>query len=438
MILKESTLRRLFLVTVFSLPVWPGFVALKLGALPGVDPTRILILILLLGWLLLVIASGHMRLALVRVYQGHRILFMLMFMLFGWELLSAVTMGGGLSSLFSAIRDVVYYLVIFLISLSVLRNEKHLNGVMHAVVLSSIFVTIVAHIELIQGHNLFVHYATAGDIADEILAEQTRGGESRVSGTFANPLALASFICISFPMMIYVFSRSPDLIWRGLALLALCLSSSAMYHTHSRGGLVVLALIFLLFFMEQVRSLVRRVQNEWKPAVILLAFGSIVLLGALFISMAIGLAQGRNETESASSDIRVMQMALGTPKVMAKPWLGYGPGNAAQELGLLAKTVDNYYLTLALESGLPELLSFIGLLSGMAAIGWRLYRVRWHGRYLSGMITMSIVGNILFMTVLSLEQVLPIMFIAFAMLLVLDDQMRQARALRLTHGNGGI
>ena len=136
---------------------------------------------------------------------------------------------------------------------------------------------------------------------------------------------------------------------------------------------------------------------------------------------------GKTETEAGSTNIRVLQMQLALPLIIKRPLTGYGPGEAGAVLGLRSKAVDNYYLSLSLESGLPEAAFFIMLLLYFLNYSWKLQRNQAKATStLATAIFWSTAGNVLFLTVLSLEQIMPVMFLLFGMLLVLNSSMRHA------------
>ena len=172
-------------------------------------------------------------------------------------------------------------------------------------------------------------------------------------------------------------------------------------------------------------EMLKRVKkNQVGLALVLSIIISIItLVGAKSIGEK--LISGRTAKEAGSSSIRLLQMELGIPLIVDRPIIGYGPGEAAEVLGLKAKTIDNYYLSLAIESGLPELVLFILILLYFLRYAWKLHnKLPPTQSALAIAIFWSIAGNALFLTVLSLEQVMPLMFLIFSMLIVLrSDQI---------------
>jgi O-antigen ligase len=59
------------------------------------------------------------------------------------------------------------------------------------------------------------------------------------------------------------------------------------------------------------------------------------------------------------------------PKIMKRPVLGYGTGRASRILGFWGGTltIDNYYLSLALEFGVPGPLAFLAMLVAFGIAG---------------------------------------------------------------------
>ncbi|MCY7307446.1 MAG: hypothetical protein LH632_15125, partial [Rhodoferax sp.] len=115
-----------------------------------------------------------------------------------------------------------------------------------------------------------------------------------------------------------------------------------------------------------------------------------------------------------------------------EPLVGYGPGQAAITLGALPGhiriTIDNYYLSVALESGIPGLLLLVITLAYPITLG--LFRGVTHSKR-SGWLALALAAGLLAYAiergVLSLTNNLDFSLMLTAMLVVVELQIRNER-----------
>jgi O-antigen ligase len=166
----------------------------------------------------------------------------------------------------------------------------------------------------------------------------------------------------------------------------------------------------------------------------------MILIMSIFGIFVINeLVSGRSPKEALSSTYRIKQLQIGVPLLFNKPIVGYGVGEAIEVAGIYGKSIDNYYLLLALESGLPSLVFFLYLLYLIIKNGFTIYKKSDNDLgNLGGVLTVSIIGFAVFMSVLSLKQVFPIVFLTFSMILCIrgNDKDEANKILRHTiHGD---
>ena len=85
-------------------------------------------------------------------------------------------------------------------------------------------------------------------------------------------------------------------------------------------------------------------------------------------------------------------------------------------------SIDSYYLSLVLDSGVPALVAFVLLLSYFVFKGLRCSLTnRSDAALLAGMFSISVLGMLVMKLILSLSQNLPLLYLACAMILVLSE-----------------
>lgn len=426
---RINILEASILAVIVSLILWPSYLSLKIGSLPSINPTRILILQAFLLWIFAILLNPFYHSRFINFIKVNRkLLLFIMVPMFGWKLFTAMISVNRLPSIFSAFRDTVYYFGLFAMAANVWCSFLQAERVVKAFVFTSIFVVGIALIERTLQQNLFACVIPASFILAESLIEGfIRDSTYRVCAVFPHPLALANYCTTVIPLVVWYAAIHHGLRrWVGYCICVGLLIT--LYISTSRGGLVVLSFMaggFLTTtYLPRWAKRVGVISRGLKKFIsCILVFFIVAMVGYTGTKLTIG----RTEKEAGSTNIRVLQMELALPLVVKRPLTGYGPGEAGAVLGLRSRAVDNYYLSLPLESGLPEVAFFIMLLLYFLNYSWKLQRSQAKTTStLATAIFWSIVGNALFLTVLSLEQLMPIMFLLFGMLLALNSCMRHA------------
>ena len=131
--------------------------------------------------------------------------------------------------------------------------------------------------------------------------------------------------------------------------------------------------------------------------------------------------EGRNEMEYSSALVRYTQIERSYYNIKSSPFIGYGPGNAATIVGVKNKqsnyTLDNYLLTLGIESGLPALFCFLIFIINILLLCYRSIK----NDFFFTSILISLVSFLITLTVLSLKVNIIYLFLFSAIALILND-----------------
>lgn len=414
----------LILASVF----WPVYAIFKVPGLPSIDPKKLIIAALIFTWLFSIVTSTTLwpelksRLHRLRVHSVLIFLFMLT------RLLSALTSQDIVFSLIQFAWEFLTFYLIFFSAVSCLKSHRDLRKTAYIVVASAALISIIAIAERFVGHNLisglFPISPEYADIQTAALEEKIRSGANRVQATFEHPMALAEFLTFSIPITFFVLLRRRCLPARVLALCTIPLVFTAIYYSGTRSALItaggLLLLLFALLFMRKV------VQGgvSIKTYFSMLGLIAVIVIGVVSLTFATELIQGRTNIEQLSSLARIRQLELGFPKILEHPVLGYGVGLGNSVLGFVASrgrlSTDNYYLTLALDSGITAVAFFVLLLGAYFLTGLRLYFSQDRDTsMLSGMLAISIAGVAVIKIVLSIHYNLIFIYLAFAMIAIL-------------------
>jgi len=421
---RTSTLELLVLCSIISFSLWPSYLTIELGVLPQMDPPRVFLMWSVLYWLMLMYSSRNVRERFWYYIRLKSWLFVMLLFLFGWEMLSVFVAARVGHAFYSGLRDVIYHLVFFFTALTVWKYPKQIVRALKLLVYLGALISLIGMVEAMLGHNLLAGFVEGkAAYLIEVLGsvEKERDGVYRIAVFFANPLSAASYGVFVFPIVFFFsfYGKTSD---RLIARIVMVLLLAMIWNTGSRGALVAILIISIGQSYFNLAVYINKYRGGGYAKVVLVPiFISAVVMAIPIVS---GLIQGANEKQAGSTEIRLLQLELGVPLVMNRPLLGYGPGEAAEVLGVGdddSKTVDNYFLSIALESGFPGLLMFIVLQLYFIRLSWRLGKklpAPYSG--LASALFFSLLGNFIFMSVLSLKQVLPLVFMVFSMLLALE------------------
>ena len=203
------------------------------------------------------------------------------------------------------------------------------------------------------------------------------GRFSLVSGTFGNPNDFATLLLLGLPFcLLVVRTRSGLSVLRVACFLALILVPITVVRTGSRGGLLALLVIFLLYFF----SVPPLQKVPLAVGALLLAVAAVLVSSSdaleryktLFLSGdGAYLANSAEESAALSTRIRKEMFEHSVSLTLRHPVLGIGPGmfavadakDAEEQKRLAAwRQTHNTYTEISSEGGLPALLFYLAAL----------------------------------------------------------------------------
>jgi hypothetical protein len=411
---------------------WPPYALFTLRGLPSLEPRRMILLLLLVLWLFKVMTSPILSRRLLSRLRMGGLPLMLLSGFVVWRLASAVASAQPVYSFIQFGWDFLNYYLVFFVAISSLRDMRDLRPLLTALAAAAIAIALIGFVERVVGHNLFANLVPANAefaaAQAQGLEEKIREGGNRVQATFEHPMVMAEFLVVILPMIVFLALKDRRKVVRVGALggIVLVLGGIALSGTRSAmlTGAVVMSLSMTLYFMNNVQG------GKMSLKAFFSVLGMLTLVVGLLASVSVmsQLIAGRTAAERGSSVSRLLQVQAAIPKVQKQPLLGYGVWMGNAELGFKASrgrlSVDNYYLTLTLDSGLPGSLAFLGALIGFIWTGARLFlgKAEADQRVLAGLLSISLIGLMVTKSVLSIEKNLIFMTLICAMLVVLREQ----------------
>lgn len=370
-----TSLRRLLYALVVVWVAWPTY--LSYHGLPGpdVNPPRLLYWALVALWFFWFVASRDLRAQLFSRIKRFKPFVIMLFLYLAWLVLGSLFSEGVMYSLHYSIKLMIGPVLIFFIALSILRDRRDVDVVFFLMVIGALIACAVGFWEAAKKANVFYDLvpslfpqgtAAAEFWADKLASDKSRAGAYRVMATFSHPLTFGEYLVLCLPLAVYLLGYSRHFWVRSLSLAAIPAMLAGIYLSHTRStllaaGVVIASVVAFLGVraVRQRRSFGLSVAGTF--SIVALIFALIMLAG-----VATELVVGRNAAEAGSSMTRVIMLERGASRVLESPIVGHGPGLAAYKLGFLpglgTLTIDNYYLSVAIDTGLIGLILFLGLL----------------------------------------------------------------------------
>jgi len=414
----KGLIRFLLLLFVFCLPLLPEEVGFRSASLPDMSVIRAILFILTFSLILGLFLERKLMGDLWRYVREYTLPIALLSIFFAWRIFSSLLSPAGAATVITAVRDTLYFVIPFIAALVSLRGKRDVVLLATVIAISAALSALLGVVEYGTGSSLFAEMTDADSIWNTFNAGSEFKG---VMSTFPHPLAFGSYLAaaIIISSLLLVGSNPIGLKLFAIASIGICLAG--IFVSTSRGALASLVVGIAwatLFYAYKIYRRVRRSQQVF-------AFMGVVLpvfLGLLVAVAILGFAliKGSNAKQAGSSMMRVLQVQLSIPLMTERPLLGYGVGKAAETLDMKAETVDIYYLTVALECGLVGLFIFLIMMLNFVQRSARAFVQNRQPFFM--ILSMFFVAESTQLLVLSLKQALPMLYIGFAVLLVLEKQ----------------
>lgn len=366
----------LILIASVLLAVWPVYIFVKLGPAPILTPPRLLLYVVSAMWLYDMAVSRHRRAQFSFAVRRNRWITWSVFGLFGLGVLSLPLAEGKALAVPEFFRQTMIWLLPFCAVLTYCRRPRDFERLVKAFVLGAVIVAGIAIVEAVTQHLMAIVLSPLiqGDAVwlQNVQEQKIRDGFFRAQASHTHPLSLGEHMAIVAPFALAFAARAKDGRARWLWASAFLLILLGAIATNSRGaglGMVIalgfMAAIFTVRFFGKARAARFRPLVGLASALLLLA-SPVIAVGTYAMISGKGGVSASNSTQS-----RLDQMEQAWPKIMKRPVLGYGTGRSSRILGFWGQTltIDNYYLTLALDFGVPGPLAFLAMLAAFGVAG---------------------------------------------------------------------
>jgi len=368
----------LVLVASVLLAVWPVYIFVKLGPLPILTPPRLVLYAVSAMWLYDMTFSRLRRAQFALAVRKSRAISWPVFALFGLGLLSLPLAEGRALAVPEFFRQSMIWLIPYCAVITYCRTARDFERLIKAFVIGAVIVAGIAVIEaatqelmaivlspLIQGDAVWLQ---------NVQLQKIRDGFFRAQASHTHPLSLGEHMAFVAPFALALAARARDSRARWLWSAAFTLILLGAFATNSRGAalgmtiaLGIMAAVFAARFFRKAHAARFRPVIGLATAMLILS-SPVIAIGTYAMIAGKGGVSASNSTQS-----RLEQMEQAWPKILKRPVLGYGTGRSSRILGFWGQTltIDNYYLTLALDFGFPGPIAFLAMLVAFGVAGLR-------------------------------------------------------------------
>jgi len=426
-----KSLHILFVCAIVIFILWPRYLAFNFGG-PDITPSRILYALLLCLWSLS-FASPIYRREFLATLRGIKIWLVMLIVYILLRIISCFFSSAPIFSFYLIANELLTAVLIFPIVISIYKKRDRIRSLFIWLFLAGIVVALMTIVEATISRTLFANISLPGMRVDNqwlesMLMDKVRGGKYRAQSTFSHPLLLAEFMVFALPFAIYFMAHN-RFILRLVGLFGFVLFVVAAIATGSRSALVAIPIVVLLSIATLSTRQKRTFEGGafWIITILAICFGLITCIVLLTTgTVDLRIITGKGAEEAASSTMRVLMLSRGLPLIGEHPLVGYGPGLAGYTLGFGkssgAITIDNFYLSISLETGLPALFIFVLLAFGLAFKGYyySFQNATLEG-LMAGMLGISVLGMLIVKSILSIPHNAPLLFMALALIVVIPQ-----------------
>ena len=371
-----------FIMLIVDLSI-PFYYMVQFPGLPWISARRLASFALFAPFLTAIAASSDVRRQIAERIRASRLLVICAAGYLAMAALSIPTSVLPTESLSGLIDAILSWYVPFLAIIYIARGTDDAIFILKIVCVCALFNTAAGLVEFRLQHRFFIDIFPGGVLATLIENNPTlqtllpsaadfRNGLFRAASIFVTPLSFGEFEIISIPIGLFFALHREKLSERVLGWSVVFAGFIGIFISGSRGGWVGVMLSLAVFVaIWSVRQAMKS-KASLAPAISglvgAIAFATIILL--IFASHAVHDMVLGGAAQAGSTEARYGQWIAAIPFMKANPITGHGFGLGGY---VIESSIDSYVLSLLIETGIPGLMFFTGLLLIPVWYGLRSY-----------------------------------------------------------------
>lgn len=363
--LTEHTLKLWVAILLATMALWPTYFIIKVGGLPSLEARRIVAGLTILATLYFVISRESIRAQMKGLFRGHLGIGTLLISGYAlFRIISCFASISPISSLILVFWEVLYYYSMYFVGAILFHQQSLQDWVIKVMLVLALLISMYSGIEWVLKKNILMQIAPVADglamFQKALALSRVRDGFFRAQGTFEHPLLLAEFAAMSVCFGLSTFLwKNKNASFRLLGFLTFIAALVTALLTGSRSPLISISVassfIFVLWFYGNDKA--RDKSKAGLRKLLALTTFSVVMLFSIPVFTI--LIKGGSKLEETSTSVRIFMLEQGWQSIKSNPLLGIGPGTSGSVAGILSgsgvSTLDNYFLAVAIESGLLAL-----------------------------------------------------------------------------------
>jgi O-antigen ligase len=439
-LVSPAFIRKAFFFMLIADLVIPFYYTVQFSGLPWISARRLATFTLIAPFLVAVAASSEVRRHIAERIRASLLIFICAIGFLAMAGLSILTSISPTESTSGVIDAVLSWYVPFFAMIYIARDKNDIIFLLKIICLCAIFNTGAGVVEFFLKHRFFIDIFPKGMLAamiesnpslSELLPspQDFRNGLFRASSTFVTALSFGEFEIIVIPIGLFFLLHREKLFERTLGATVAFGGIVGIFCSGSRGGfagVIPSVAVFVVFY--SIRQAVSR-RGSLVPAIAALlgVIGFGCGIGALMFSHSLHDMVLGGAGQASSTDSRYIQWAAGTPAIKSNPITGHGFAQGGSIIG--QPSIDSYILSLVVETGIPGLVFFLGLLVLPVWYGLRNYLSDMsEAGALAGALACSFIGFTMNRLVLSQKENHMLIFSLLAVVIVLNYEVIRKRS----------
>lgn len=380
---------RILVLVAFLIGTWPSYISIILPGIPWINPTRLLLVLAVLAGAISLSISSSAKSILGERFRCCRRIFVAMIILHAAQLASLPL---GFSSAIDASKSWVLYqfftFFTFFLMVVFVPSEKSLRAILFCLLAGTLLNGLTGPIEFRMEQNIWLSLMPDRFIASDPLLQIIAQGARRTAdmyrtlGVFITALENAEYLAITAPLAIYLVIECRRLWLRALGVAIYILAFVGIFFSGSRLGFVGMLIGTLVYLFIWGFKMWKTKERTILGAATLTLFPAITvtIVGLILTSYRLRVLFLGGGATTHSDQGRLLQWQLGIPIAAESPVIGSGYGTGARQLGVTGPrgnlTIDSYFLSVLLETGLIGLISFASMIIFGVWLAARVYSTK--------------------------------------------------------------
>lgn len=352
--------------------LWPNYVALSLSGLPWITLLRIIGLPMAGLLLVSLSVSPPFRKKVAESVTSLKLLWIFMCGFIVVQIVTTIISTSPAASAQLFFNHSIYWIAVFVIACVLFRDTRYVEKYWGLLCLLAVPICIVTAIETRGQHILWAQHIPAllripDPSVQTTLTPAFRPGINlyRAKATFSTSLGLAEYLSLLTPLFLHFgfWSKSKVVRIASLAMIPVLFITIRM--TDARLGLVGMLISLLLYGMLWSIVRWRSHPRDLFAAATVYAYPAVFAagVGLVFASHRLNLMVFGDGAQASSTEARSTQLGMAITQLLKAPW-GHGTGQSGPAMGYAEGsfiTIDNYFITVALDYGVLGVIFWYGM-----------------------------------------------------------------------------